>query len=73
MVAAIKGMFDTSAAKNNETGTDRAVELLNHYVDENNFVGGHLKLVPEISEFLDKIEKKNWKIWMIYMEFMRKI
>lgn len=48
MVAAIKGMFDTSAAKNNETGTDRAVELLNHYVDENNFVGGHLKLVPEI-------------------------
>ncbi|KAF1758187.1 hypothetical protein GCK72_014645 [Caenorhabditis remanei] len=48
MVAAIKGMFDASAAKNNETGQERAVELLHHYVDENNFVGEHLKLVPEI-------------------------
>uniref|UniRef100_A0A1I7TVP4 CCR4-NOT transcription complex subunit 11 n=1 Tax=Caenorhabditis tropicalis TaxID=1561998 RepID=A0A1I7TVP4_9PELO len=48
MVAAIKGMFDASSSKNSESGQDRAVELLNHYVDENNFVGEHLKMVPEI-------------------------
>ncbi|CAI2351325.1 unnamed protein product [Caenorhabditis sp. 36 PRJEB53466] len=50
MVAAIKGMFDASAAKNNETGMDRAVELLNHYyvAEESSFVGEHLKYVPEI-------------------------
>lgn len=50
MAAAIKGMFDVSAAKNNESGTDRAVELLHHYFTENSLVGEHLKLVPEISE-----------------------
>lgn len=65
MVAAIKGMFDASSSKNNESGQERAVELLNHYVDENNFVGEHLKLVPEIIfPLLQKIgtyclEKKN--------------
>lgn len=48
MVAAIKGMFDSSASKNNEQGQDRAVELIHHYFNENNFVGEHLKLVPEI-------------------------
>lgn len=63
MVAAIKGMFD--ASKNNETGQDRAVELLHHYLTQNEFVGEHLKLVPEIIfPLLQKIgvfclEKKN--------------
>ncbi|CAB3406573.1 unnamed protein product [Caenorhabditis bovis] len=48
MIAAIKAMFDTSFAKNYEHGTDRAVELLKHYLDEGKLVSAHLKIVPDI-------------------------
>uniref|UniRef100_A0A1I7WN02 Uncharacterized protein n=1 Tax=Heterorhabditis bacteriophora TaxID=37862 RepID=A0A1I7WN02_HETBA len=49
MAAAIKALFDTSATKNFEQGTDRAVELLKHYIDNKKFTAAHLRLVPEIA------------------------
>ncbi|ULT96478.1 hypothetical protein L3Y34_004813 [Caenorhabditis briggsae] len=47
MAAAIKGLFDSSSSKNNEQGQERAVELIHHYLEENQLIGEHLKLVPE--------------------------
>lgn len=48
MVAAIKGLFDSSFSKGHDLGLERAVELLHHYLDANAFNGEHLRLVPDI-------------------------
>lgn len=48
MVAAIKGLFDSSFSKGQDLGLERSVELLHHYLDANVLNGEHLRLVPEI-------------------------
>ncbi|VDL79937.1 unnamed protein product [Nippostrongylus brasiliensis] len=48
MVVAMKSLYDSSIAKNNEQGADRAVEFLKHFIESGNMVAAHLKLVPDI-------------------------
>lgn len=48
MVAAIKGLFDSSSSKGHDLGLERAVELLHHYLDANVLNGEHLRLVPDV-------------------------
>ncbi|CAI5448286.1 unnamed protein product [Caenorhabditis angaria] len=65
MLSAIKTLFDMSFAKCYEVGTDRAVELLKHYLDGRQLNAKHLRMVPEITFPLLRdivtycLEKKN--------------
>lgn len=47
-MVAIKALYDTSVAKNNEQGADRAVEFLKHFIESGNMVADHLKLIPDV-------------------------
>nr|CDJ91379.1 Protein CSN-3 [Haemonchus contortus] len=48
MMVAIKALYDSSIAKNNEQGADRAVEFFKHFIESGNLVLEHLKLVPDV-------------------------
>ncbi|PAV80242.1 hypothetical protein WR25_22663 isoform B [Diploscapter pachys] len=48
IISMIKVMFDGAFSKSHEVTIDRAVELLNHYLDERKLNPTHLKMIPDI-------------------------
>ncbi|CAI4225421.1 unnamed protein product [Auanema sp. JU1783] len=48
VVAGIRAMYDSAVVKNNEQSTDRAIEVLKHYMDDGTLKSEHLKYCLDI-------------------------